>query len=411
MDSLSGQRILVGVSGGIAAYKTPDLVRRLRDRDAQVRVAMTAAAREFVAALTFQAVSGQPVHDRLLDPRAEAAMGHIELARWADLIVVAPASADLLARLAAGLADDLLTTLILASEAPILLAPAMNRVMWANPATQANCRVLSERGVELLGPALGDQACGETGPGRMLEPAQLAAAVADRLARSDRLRGLNVLVSAGPTFEDLDPVRYLGNRSSGRMGFALARAARAAGATVTLVAGPVCLPTPVGVERIDVRSAAQMHREIMARAGAVDIYIGAAAVADFRPAAPKPDKIKKQTREKYAVELLRNPDILAEVAALQDGPFTLGFAAETSDVERNALAKLTTKGVDLIAANQVGRAGCGFDADDNAVTVMWRDGRRDFERQSKERLAGALVTLLAERFHQRSDAEHPAENP
>ncbi len=409
MDSLAGRRVLVGVSGGIAAYKTPDLVRRLKERGAEVRVAMTPAACEFVTPLTFQAVSGRPVHLELLDERAEAAMGHIELARWAEMIVVAPASADLLARIAAGMADDLLTTLILASEAPLLLAPAMNRVMWAAAATQANCRVLAERGAELLGPALGDQACGEVGPGRMLEPGQLAEAVADRLARSDLLAERAVLVSAGPTFEDLDPVRYLGNRSSGRMGFAIARAARNAGATVTLVAGPVCLPTPLGIERVDVRSAREMREAIMARIAATDVYVGAAAVADFRPAEVSDHKIKKGARQDYQVALELNPDILAEVAALPDRPLTVGFAAETDDVEKNARVKLKAKGVDLIATHRVGGPECGFDGENNALTVLWDGGRREFERQSKERLAVQLIALVAERLRG-SDAERPIEN-
>ena len=397
MGGLHGQRILLGVSGGIAAYKSADLVRRLRDAGAEVRVVMTASALHFVGATTFQALSGHPVRSSLWDAAAEAAMGHIELARWATRVLVAPASANLIARLAQGRANDLLSTLCLATEAPVAVAPAMNRVMWAHPATQANVATLQARGVDVLGPAAGDQACGETGPGRMLEPAQLVQALADG-TRPGPLAGRTVLVSAGPTCEDLDPVRFLGNRSTGKMGFAVAAAARALGATVTLVAGPVSLPTPAGVHRIDVRRAAQMRDAVLAALPGTDAYIGAAAVADYAPAVTAGQKIKKSGAT-LVLELVRTPDILAEVAAHAHRPrLVVGFAAETQDLEANARDKLVRKGVDLVAANDVGRAGHGFEGDDNALAVFSRDGRHDIAHGPKTQVAHALMRLVAERL-------------
>ncbi len=401
---LLSRRILLGVSGGIAAYKSPDLVRRLRERGAEVRVVMTAGAQAFVTPLTFQAVSGEPVHDALLDQDAEAGMGHIELARWADLILVAPASANTMARLAHGLADDLLSTVCLASEASIVLAPAMNRVMWHHPATQANAKILLDRDVQLLGPGLGDQACGETGAGRMLEPIQIAEAIAGQLADAPALAGVTLMVTAGPTYEDIDPVRYLGNRSSGKMGFAIAQAACRAGARVMLVAGPVKLPTPPGVERIDVRSAQQMRQAVMSQIGEADIYVSSAAVADFRPAKALGDKIKKtEQSDQLSISLARNPDILAEVAALPDGPFTVGFAAETAQVEDYARDKLKRKRLDMICANQVG-ADCGFDVDENALTVIWSDGLKQLEKNNKNRIAQQLVALITTQYQQNARA-------
>ena len=390
------RRILLGVTGGIAAYKSAELVRRLRERGADVQVVMTEAAGRFVTPLTFQALSGRPVRTSLWDEAAEAAMGHIELARWAELVLVAPASADFLARLAGGRADDLLATLCLATEAPLWVAPAMNRLMWANAATQANVATLAARGVHLLGPASGEQACGETGPGRMLEPDAIAAAVL--AAPSGALAGLRVVVTAGPTREPLDPVRFISNRSSGKMGFAVASAARAAGADVTLVSGPVALATPAGVRRIDVETAEQMYEAVHAAIGAADIYIGAAAVADYTPARCAKDKIKK-TSDCLELSLQRAPDILASVAALERRPFTIGFAAETTDVEKHAREKLTRKHLDLIAANEVG-ADRAFDREDNALLVLWPGGRRELALKSKTELAHEFVALVAERYRE-----------
>jgi phosphopantothenoylcysteine decarboxylase/phosphopantothenate--cysteine ligase len=391
---LAGVRVLLGVSGGIAAYQAAELVRRLGDAGAEVRVVLTENAARFVTALTFQALSGNPVRTSLWDEGAEAAMGHIELARWADEILIAPASADLLARLAHGHADDLLTTLCLASEAPLAIAPAMNRQMWAHAATQANLALLRERGVRVFGPGAGDQACGETGLGRLLEPTEIVAALA--AARGPRvLDGVTVLVSAGPTYEDIDPVRYVGNRSSGRMGFAVAAAARDAGARVTLVAGPVALETPPGVARIDVRSAADMRAAVFAAIPDTDIFVSAAAVADYRPRQVATEKIKKST-EAVALELVANPDILAEVGALETRPFLVGFAAETGDLEANARAKLERKRLDLVAANRVG-ADAGFEREDNALLLLWPGGEEDLGHDDKARLARRLVARLAER--------------
>ncbi|MCG6941890.1 MAG: bifunctional phosphopantothenoylcysteine decarboxylase/phosphopantothenate--cysteine ligase CoaBC [Thiohalocapsa sp.] len=393
------QKILLGVSGGIAAYKCPELVRRLVERGATVQVVMTEAAASFVTPLSLQAVSGRPVRSALLDPRAEAGMDHIALARWADQILIAPATAHLIARLACGLADDLLTTLVLASTAPVTVAPAMNQQMWQHPATVANVETLRRRGYRLLGPAAGAQACGETGPGRMLEPADIAdALLADAAAgTSAALAGRHVLLTAGPTREAIDPVRYVGNRSSGKMGYALAAALRRAGAEVTLVSGPTALPAPAGVTRIDVETAAEMHAAVMARARDAAIFVAAAAVADYRPAAPHPGKLKKHA-DTLTLELVRNPDILADVAALTaDRPFTVGFAAETDDVEAHALAKLHNKGLDMIAANRVG-SGVGFEADDNALLVFWHGGRHALPMMPKPALAEALTALIADRY-------------
>jgi len=389
-------RVLLGIGGGIAAYKAAELVRRLRERGADVRVVMTAAAERFVGPATFQALSGNPVRTSLWDPAAEAAMGHIELARWADRVLIAPASADLIARLAHGLADDLLTTVCLATEAPLALAPAMNRVMWAHPATQANIALLRSRGVGMHGPAEGDQACGETGSGRMLEAAELAERTLGSAGRL--LAGRRVLITAGPTLEDIDPVRFIGNRSSGRMGFALAGSAAAMGAEVVLVAGPCALATPAGVQRIDVRSAEDMRVAVFSRLRGQDLFIGAAAVADYRPLQPAADKIKKETAT-LTLELERTPDILGEVAAQSPRPFVVGFAAETTALEDNARRKLEGKRLDMIAANAVGTPGSGFDAEDNALLVLWPGGRRDLGRASKQELAAALLQVVVERMN------------
>ncbi len=398
MQTLANQRILLGITGGIAAYKSADLVRRLKEAGADVQVVMTPAATHFVGPLTFQAVSGRPVHLELLDSNAEAGMGHIELARWADLILIAPASADFIARLAHGFANDLLSTLCLASDKPIAVAPAMNRFMWLHPATQENCRILERRGVHLWGPASGEQACGEVGEGRMLEPLQLRAEVTAFFTRAGILQGLNVLITAGPTREDIDPVRFISNRSTGRMGFAVAAAAAQAGARVTLVSGPVALRTPSGVERIDVESAAQMFDAVLSRARHAQIFIATAAVADYRAANRAVQKIKK-TQDTLTLALARNPDILSTVAALDSGPFTVGFAAETHDVLRYAEDKRRRKGLDLIAANQVGVPGQGFESEQNALHVLWEDGERVLPLADKTQLGRDLIALIAERYH------------
>ena len=400
------QRILLGVTGGIAAYKSAELVRRLRDAGAEVQVVMTEAATAFITPMTLQALSGRPVRTGLMDPQAEAAMGHIELARWAECILIAPASADFLARLAHGLADDLLSTLCLASEAPLFLAPAMNRVMWQHPATRANCALLAARGATLLGPAEGSQACGETGPGRMLEPNDLVQALTTPTSQTD-LRGLTVLITAGPTREPLDPVRFLTNRSSGKMGYAVARAAQAAGARVILVSGPVHLDPPPSVTCLRVERAEEMREAVMAQVDGADVFIATAAVADYRPAAQATGKIKKSDGA-LSLVLEPTPDILAEVAALQRRPFTVGFAAETERMAEYAEDKRRRKNLDLIAANRVDDQGMGFDSDDNALTVFWEGGSRELPRQPKTRLAVALVELIAERLHSsRSAPDQP----
>lgn len=399
---LQGQRLLVCVGGGIAAYKSLELVRRLRDAGADVQVAMTEGAQQFVTSLSFQALSGHPVRTSLWDSAAEAAMGHIELARWADRILIAPATADLLARLTHGFANDLVTTLCLATTAPITVAPAMNHRMWQHPATVANLRILRERGVQIIGPEDGPLAEGESGPGRLSEPEDIVAALvavrAPLPATGRDLEGVRVVVSAGPTYEDLDPVRYLGNRSSGKMGFAVAASAARRGAEVLLVAGPVHLPTPAGVTRVDVRSAAQM-REAVLGALPADIYIGAAAVADYTPRVAATNKIKK-TGETLEVDLVRTPDILAEVAAqTQALKLVVGFAAETENVEHYARGKLQAKRLDMIIANRVGIAEGGFESDQNALTAYWKDGQREFASAPKTRLADALMDLIVERLN------------
>jgi phosphopantothenoylcysteine decarboxylase / phosphopantothenate---cysteine ligase len=393
---MQGKRILLGVTGGIAAYKSPDLVRRLRERGAEVQVVMTAAAREFVTATTFQAVSGRPVRTDLWDATAEAAMGHIELARWAEVILIAPATADFMARLAAGQADDLLTTLCLATEAVVAVAPAMNHVMWSNAATRANVATLQQRGIQIFGPGSGDQACGEIGEGRMLEPLDLVDRVAALPQGDGPLRGRKVLISAGPTRERIDPVRFISNRSSGKMGFAVAQAAREAGAEVVLVSGPVSLPTPPGVRRIDVESAADMLTAVLKEVEGVDIFISTAAVADYRPARPADQKIKK-TSDTLDLCMERTSDVLATVAARTDRPFVVGFAAETESVEQNARLKLLKKNLDMIAANEVGHDKA-FDCEDNQLIVLWRNGRHELGKASKLALARELVALIAESF-------------
>jgi phosphopantothenoylcysteine decarboxylase / phosphopantothenate---cysteine ligase len=396
---MQGKHILLGVTGGIAAYKSPDLVRRLCERGAEVQVVMTRGAREFVTPTTFQAVSGRPVRTDLWDAAAEAAMGHIELARWAHAVLIAPASADFLARLAAGLADDLLATLCLATEAPVAVAPAMNHVMWANAATRANVATLAARGVRIFGPGEGDQACGEIGEGRMLEPLELAERL-QALLGGGALAGRRVLVTAGPTRERIDPVRFISNRSSGKMGFAVAQAAREAGASVVLVAGPVSLPTPAGVTRIDVESAADMLAAVLQGIAGTDVFISTAAVADYRPARAAEHKIKK-TSDTLDLSMERTPDVLATVAARPDRPFVVGFAAETQAVEQNARAKLMKKNLDMIAANEVGHDKA-FDAEDNQLVVLARSARHELGQGSKLALARGLVALIARELETRA---------
>ena len=399
---MQGKHILLGVTGGIAAYKAPDLVRRLREGGAEVQVVMTAGAREFVTPTTFQAVSGRTVRSDLWDAAAEAAMGHIELARWADVVLIAPASADFLARVAAGLADDLLTTLCLATAAPIAVAPAMNHLMWSNAATRANIATLAARGVQVYGPGEGDQACGETGEGRMLEPLDLAGRLQALLPADGPLAGRRVLVTAGPTRERIDPVRFISNRSSGKMGFAVAQAAREAGASVVLVAGPVSLPTPAGVTRIDIESAAEMLTAVLRELPGTEVFISTAAVADYRPARAAAQKIKKTT-DTLDLAMERTTDVLATVAARSERPFVVGFAAETESVEQNARTKLLKKNLDMIAANEVGHDKA-FDCEDNQLIVLSRGARHELARAGKLALARGLIALIAQKLAARGGA-------
>lgn len=406
-STLAGKRILLGVSAGIAAYKSALIVRLLKQAGCQVRVVMTAGAQAFITPLTLQALSGEPVRTSLLDPEAEAGMGHIELARWADLVLIAPATADLIARLVHGMADDLLTTLCLASEAPKLIAPAMNQAMWRHPATQRNVQQLKYDDWQLIGPAAGDQACGDVGPGRMSEPEEIFSAVSTLFAApatsalltdAPHTNAPHVVITAGPTREPLDPVRYISNHSSGKMGFALAAAAVAEGAKVTLISGPVNLPTPQGVKRIDVESAEQMHAQAQRLAPQSALFIGCAAVADYRAATPAEHKLKKQDNsDTLTLTLVKNPDIIAGVAALpaKQRPLVIGFAAETQEVERYARDKLQRKGLDMIVANDVSQAGLGFGSDQNAAWLLWRTPQgvesRSEVAQPKTQLATTII--------------------
>lgn len=396
MAHLFNRNVVLGVSGGIAAYKSAELVRQLKERGADVRVVMTRGAQEFITPLTLQALSGNPVHTELLDTEAELGMGHIELARWADLLIIAPATADLIARLASGRADDLLTTVALATAAPKLVAPAMNQQMWRDPATSANIDTLQDRGMSLVGPASGEQACGDVGPGRMEQPANIALAAAGLFANG-ALAGRRVVITAGPTREALDPVRYLSNHSSGKMGYALAAAAVDAGAQVALVSGPVQLATPEHAERVDVVSAAEMLDACLARVTDCDLFIACAAVADYRPATAAAGKIKKDA-EHLTLELERTTDILASVSRHAQAPFTVGFAAETHDVEQYARGKLERKKLDMIVANDVSDTAIGFNSDQNAVTVFWQQGSCALPQASKSTIARELIALIAQRM-------------
>ncbi|MGL5433019.1 MAG: bifunctional phosphopantothenoylcysteine decarboxylase/phosphopantothenate--cysteine ligase CoaBC [Plesiomonas shigelloides] len=391
MSALTNKRVLLGISGGIAAYKCVELVRRLREQGAEVRVVMTAAAKAFITPLTLQAVSGHPVADDLLDPAAESSMGHIQLAKWADLVLLAPATADLMARMAAGMGNDLLTTLCLATSAPLTIAPAMNQQMYQAQVTQENIAKLAVRGALSWGPAEGAQACGDVGPGRMLEPAELCQRVSQNFAQQQDLAGIAVLITAGPTREALDPVRFISNHSSGKMGYAIAAAAAARGATVTLVSGPVNLPTPAGVKRIDVESALQMQSAVMTEVTHHQIFIACAAVADYRAACVAPEKIKKAGDE-ISLTLVKNPDIVAGVGAMTtQRPFVVGFAAETQNVEQYARDKLARKNLDLICANDVSLPGQGFNADQNALHLFWKDGQHSLALDSKAALGQQLM--------------------
>ena len=397
------KHILLGVSGGIAAYKSAELVRLLKKQGAEVRVVMTKSALQFISPLTFQALSGNPVHSELLDTDAENAMGHIQLARWADVLIIAPATANIIAKLSHGLADDLLSTLYLAATCTVYVAPAMNQAMWHKLVTQENIEKLQRHGVVVIGPEQGDQACGESGFGRLSEPADICKHLMDALdnqllSPSQCLQGLNVLISAGPTREPLDPVRYLTNRSSGKMGYALAQAALNAGAKVTLVSGPVSLLAPKNVQLIKVETAKQMYEAVISRAGENAVYIGAAAVADYSPVMMQAEKIKKQD-EQSSLILRKNKDILADVAKLDTHPFTVGFAAETHNLEVYAKDKLARKNIDMIAANWVGQEQGGFDSEQNALHVFWESGDKNFEMTTKSQLAEQLINLIAERLN------------
>ncbi|MFS1419915.1 MULTISPECIES: bifunctional phosphopantothenoylcysteine decarboxylase/phosphopantothenate--cysteine ligase CoaBC [Vibrio] len=395
LQGLAGKKILLGISGGIAAYKCAELTRRLIERGAQVQVVMTNAAKEFITPLTMQAVSGRPVSDSLLDPAAEASMGHIELAKWADLVLLAPATADLIARMTAGMGNDLLTTLLLATDAPVAVSPAMNQQMYSHPATQENIATLKRRGCEIWGPAAGEQACGDVGMGRMLEPMQLVHRCED-FFQPKPLAGRSVLITAGPTREAIDPVRYITNHSSGKMGYALAEAAAKQGATVTLISGPVSLATPSKVNRIDVDSAQQMFDAVSANAAQHDIFISCAAVADYRPETIADQKLKKvDGKDDMTIQMVKNPDIVASVASMTEGrPFTVGFAAETQDVEKYARGKLERKNLDMICANDVSVEGQGFNSSSNELHLYWKDGDKSLPLDSKDTLGFQILDQI-----------------
>ena len=406
MQTLAGKKILLGISGGIAAYKCAEITRRLIERGAEVQIVMTPAAKEFITPLTMQAISGNPVAESLLDPRAEASMSHIELGKWADMLLLAPATADLIARVAAGMGNDLVSTAVLATNAPVVVAPAMNQQMYQNIATQENIATLKRRGMHIWGPDSGEQACGDVGPGRMLQPMDLVTRC-EAFFRPDEnqhlLQGKSILITAGPTREPIDPVRYLTNHSSGKMGYALAEAAAQMGAKVTLVSGPVNLDTPSGVERIDIETAEQMHQAVMSHTSAHDIFIGCAAVADYRTEVVADQKLKKtDDTNSITLTMVKNPDIIASVAALKtERPFTVGFAAETQNVEQYALSKLEKKNLDMICANDVSVSGQGFNSDDNALTIYWNDGKKALPLDNKLALSREILITVGERLETR----------
>lgn len=406
MQQLCNKRILLGITGGIAAYKAAELVRELRKAKAEVRVVMTTAAQEFITPLTLQALSGNPVHYSMLDPEAEAGMGHIELARWADIIVVVPATADFIARLTQGMGNDLLTTLCLASDAPLAICPAMNQAMWRDEMTQANIQRLTDlkgKKFHSFGPADGEQACGDFGPGRMLDPNLITEELA-KLFTSKALSGLDVVITAGPTREAIDPVRFISNHSSGKMGYAIAEAARDAGARVTIISGPVRLPAPDKVAMTHVESASDMLAASLEQQQNCDIFIAAAAVADYRPLQIAQQKIKK-SGEQIQMALVKNPDIVATIAQLEDKPFVVGFAAETQDVASYARSKLEKKNLNMIIANDVSNTDIGFNSDNNSVTVFWGENQQDFPRMSKSALANELIELIAHQYTDNTNSE------
>jgi len=403
MSFLHNKNIVLGVTGGIAAYKSIIVVRLLKQQGANVRVVMTDAAREFITPLSFQAVSANPVHSSLLDTEAEAAMGHIELARWADVVIIAPASANTIANLASGSAGDLLSTLCLATSAPVTIAPAMNQAMWAKPSTADNIDCLQQRGVQVLGPASGEQACGDIGEGRMLEAEEIVEAL-EQMFNSQLLSGVRVMLTAGPTREAIDPVRYISNHSSGKMGYALAQAALEAGASVELISGPCTLAASDRIQLRHVESAEQMLQAVEAEIDKIDIFIAVAAVADYRPQQVAGNKIKK-TDETMTLQLVKNPDILATVASRNDKPFCVGFAAETEQLEDYARKKLQQKNLDMIFANRVDSSELGFNSDYNSITALWRDGEQVFDKTTKSRLASELVSLIAQHYHQKDNGK------
>ncbi len=396
MSFLHNKNILLGVTGGIAAYKSVVLVRRLKELGANVQVVMTESAQEFITPLTFQAISGNPVHSSLLDVEAEAAMGHIELARWADAIIIAPATANSMARLANGEADDLLTTICLASNAPLAIAPSMNQAMWSNRATQENLQTLKSRDIEIYGPASGEQACGDVGEGRMLEPEDIVEKL-EALFNHQLLSGVRVMVTAGPTQEAIDPVRYISNHSSGKMGYAIAQAALEAGASVSLISGPCALQANNRIQLTHVVSAEEMMTAVHADINDIDIFISVAAVADYRVKQVAEQKLKKHS-DSITLELVKNPDILSSVAALDDKPFSVGFAAETEKLEEHARQKLVSKKLDMIVANRVDKSDSGFNSDYNSATVIWGDDSQRFEKSTKSRLASDLLQLIAKHY-------------
>ncbi|MCW8865502.1 MAG: bifunctional phosphopantothenoylcysteine decarboxylase/phosphopantothenate--cysteine ligase CoaBC [Colwellia sp.] len=396
MQILQDKKIVLGISGGIAAYKTPELVRRLKEQGADVRVVMTEGAKAFITPLTLQAVSGNPVSDSLLDTQAELAMGHIELAKWADIIIIAPATADIIARIACGMANDLLSTLCLATTAPIAIAPAMNQQMWHAKATQENTEKLAERGCHIWGPGSGEQACGDVGLGRMLEVDELVTLSSDFFA-DKYLDNQHWLITAGPTREAIDPVRYISNHSSGKMGYAIAHAAVRAGAKVTLISGPVAIPAPAGCKLISVNSAEEMHQQALKFAPSSTTFVACAAVADYRVANVASQKIKK-SKDAMQLELVRNHDIVADVASLENKPFMVGFAAETQNVEHYARGKLMRKNLDLIAANDVAKAGQGFNSDNNALTLFSAIDKTEIPLANKKIVANHLVSLINQHF-------------
>lgn len=402
MAELVNKRVVLGVTGGIAAYKSAELLRKLKVAGAEVRVVMTSAATQFITPLTMQALSGQTVHLDLMDAATENAMGHIELARWADVIVVAPATANFMAKLAHGFADDLLSTMCLASAAPLLIAPAMNQAMWGQAVTQSNYRLLQERGVQILGPTMGDQACGEIGLGRLVDPVGIVSAVS-KIFASGSLQGTKIIITAGPTREPIDPVRFISNRSTGKMGYALAQAAIDAGAKVMLISGPVTLPCPHHCDRILVERAVDMYEAVLMHLTDCDIFISVAAVSDYTVAASAAQKIKKGDAG-LDLCLVQTPDILSAVAASPNPPFLVGFAAETEALEVNARSKLVSKGLDIVAANWVGRADQGFDSNDNALIVVWQGGRKELVLSSKTSIARQLFEIIAEQYYAKRSA-------